>query len=335
MKVDVDLGRDLDGWVQRAQQFESEGYDALWASETGHDPFGLLCALAPATTRVQLGTGIAVAFARSPMVTATLANDLHILSGGRSLLGLGSQVRPHIERRYSMTWSHPAARMHEYLRALRAIWASWHEGERLFFRGEFYRHTLMTPFFNPGPSPYGSPPIYLAAVGEKMTEVAGELAEGLLVHPFTSVHYLREVTTPALARGRERASAPIGPTEVSLSAFVVTGVDERSFEVARRAVRSQIAFYASTPAYRPVLLAHGWSGLSERLHDLSTRGAWEEMGDLIDDEMLEAFAVVGEPDEVGRRLLQRYGGLVTRLGLYTPYLLDDETRRRIVSDLRG
>ncbi len=333
MKIDADLGRDLDGLVERARLAEADGYDALWLSETGHDPLTALGAVAPATTRALLGTGIAVAFARSPMTLATAANDLQILSGGRFLLGLGSQVRPHIERRYSMPWSHPARRMREYVLALRAIWASWHEGERLFFRGEFYRHTLMTPFFNPGPSPFGAPPVYLAAVGEAMTAVAGEVADGLLVHPFTTAHYLAEVTHPALSRGRERAGRD-GPFEISLSAFVVTGASDDAIDSALRRVREQIAFYGSTPAYRAVLESHGWSGLHEHLHELSSRGAWEEMGRAIDEEVLHTFAVVAPPEEVGRALRERFGDLVTRLGLYTPYDLDPAVTRRIVSDLR-
>ncbi len=334
MRVDADLGRELDGVVARAQSLELDGYDALWASETGHDPFTVLAAVAPATSRVQLGTGIAVAFARSPITTATAANDLHVRSGGRFLLGLGSQIKPHIERRYSMPWSHPVERMREYVLALRAIWAAWHSGDRLFFRGEYYRHTLMTPFFSPEPSPFGPPPVFLAAVGERMTAVVGEVGDGLLVHPFTTETYLREVTHPALARGRELSADPARHCEISLSAFVVTGTSDEALHLAERRVREQIAFYASTPAYRKVLEVHGWGALHERLHELSSRGAWEEMGTLIDDEVLSTFAVVGEPAEVAPLLRVRFGGLVTRLGLYTPYELDSASRLLISRELR-
>ncbi|HEY5439628.1 MAG TPA: TIGR03617 family F420-dependent LLM class oxidoreductase, partial [Acidimicrobiales bacterium] len=201
MLIDGDLSFRGGDIAEHARRAESEGYDGAWAAEAGHDPLLIAASAAPATSTLELGTGIVVAFGRSPMITATMANDVQLLSKGRLLLGLGSQIKPHIEKRYSMPWSHPAPRMREYILAMRAIWACWNEGEPLNFRGEFYKHTLMTPFFNPGPNPYGAPKVYLAAVGELMTEVAGEVADGLLVHPFTTERYLSEVTLPALERG--------------------------------------------------------------------------------------------------------------------------------------
>ncbi|MHB1905904.1 MAG: TIGR03617 family F420-dependent LLM class oxidoreductase [Acidimicrobiales bacterium] len=314
--VDGAIGFDARDVAERAAALEAEGFDGIWSAETGHDPLLTLALAAPATSRVALGTAIVVAFGRSPLITATMANDLQLLSGGRLLLGLGSQIKPHIEKRYSMPWSHPAARMREYVLAMRAIWSSWHEGTRLFFRGEFYRHTLMTPFFNPGPNPYGPPKVFVAAVGERMTEVAGEVADGLLVHPFTTERYLREVTLPALERGLASSGRGREAVEVALSGMVVAGEDEDARRRHALETRRQIAFYASTPAYRGVLDLHGWGGLQSRLNEMSREGRWEEMGELIDDEMLDAFSVVGPSEALGRAVLERFAGVVDRFSVY-------------------
>jgi probable F420-dependent oxidoreductase len=271
-----------------------------------------------------------VAFARNPMSLAVQANDVQLLSGGRLLLGLGSQIRPHITRRFSMPWSHPANRMREFILALQAIWSCWNDGTKLEFRGEFYKHTLMTPFFNPGPNPHGAPRVLLAGVGEAMTAVAGEVADGFLCHGFTTERYLREVTMPALARhGRLEGFEVVG------SPFVVTGRTEEEFGAASRGVREQIAFYGSTPAYRAVLELHGWAGLGDELHELSLQGRWQDMGTIIDDDVLSTFAVVAEPGAVAAELLRRYGELMTRITLYTPYALDPEVTAQIVGDLRA
>lgn len=290
-----------------AKRAEDRGYDGFWLAETKHDPFLALCRAAAATERVELGTAIAVAFARNPMTVATTANDLQLLSDGRFNLGLGSQVEAHITKRFAMPWSKPAARMREFVLAIRAIWHAWETGERLAFRGEFYRHTLMTPFFDPGPNPHGNPPIYLAGVGELMTEVAGEVADGFLCHNFTTERYLREVTLPALERGRAKAGKPLEGFEISGPVFAAT-TDEEIADVKR-----QIAFYGSTPAYRPVLDLHGWGELHEELHRMSRRQQWAEMSGLITDDVLREFAVVGSPDEVAAALLGRFGDVVTRL----------------------
>ncbi len=331
MLLDADLGFTAAEVAPRAAELEAQGYDGLWAAEVGHDPLLTLTQAAPATERVALGTGILVAFGRSPMITAQMANDVQLLSGGRLLLGLGSQIKPHIEKRYSMPWSHPAARMREYILALRAIWASWNEGAELRFRGEFYRHTLMTPFFNPGPNPFGPPKVFLAAVGERMTEVAGEVADGLLVHPFTTERYLREVTLPAFERGLAASGRSRADVEISLSGLVATGDLERSVP----AVRAQIAFYGSTPAYRGVLERHGWGALQEELGSLSRAGEWEEMGRRLPDEVLEAVAVVGDPQAAAAEVARRYGGAIDRFSLYLPYALGETERAQIVSHLRG
>jgi probable F420-dependent oxidoreductase len=330
MKVDTGLGPSADT-REAAAAAQQAGYAGAWTSEIKHDPFVALGLAAVATDTIELGTSIALAFARNPMSLAVQANDVQLLSRGRLLLGLGSQIRPHITRRFSMPWSHPAPRMREFILALRAIWQCWNEGVKLDFRGEFYKHTLMTPFFNPGPNPYGAPRVLLAGVGDGMTAVAGEVADGFLCHGFTTERYLREVTVPALARGR----GDLAGFEVSGSPFVATGRNEAELEAARRGVREQIAFYGSTPAYRAVLALHGWAGLSDELHELSLQGRWKDMGTIIDDDVLNTFAVVAEPGQVAAELLRRYGDLMTRMSLYTPYDIGFEITAQIVAELRA
>ncbi|MBL7257645.1 TIGR03617 family F420-dependent LLM class oxidoreductase [Paractinoplanes lichenicola] len=292
---------------------ERDGYDGFAAAETKHDVFPALALAARATERITLQSAIAVAFSRNPMNVSVLANDLQLISEGRFQLGLGSQVQAHIERRFAMPWGKPAARMEEFVRAVRAIWAAW-GGERLAFRGEFYRHTLMTDFFNPGPNPYGNPPVLVAAVGEHMTRTAGRVADGLLVHPLTSADYLRQRTLPAL---REARGGSLDDFTVCLSAMVVLGETEAERSRAEQAVKGQIAFYASTPAYRAVLDMHGWGELADQLNKLSRRQAWDEMTALISDDVLDTFAVTG-----GAALRERFAGLVGRISLYTPYEID-------------
>lgn len=321
--------------ASEAAAAEARGYDGWFTAETAHDPFLTVALAAAATERVEIGTAIAVAFARSPMDVAYSANDLQVLSGGRFVLGLGSQIAPHIRRRFSMPWSRPAARMREYVLALRAIWDAWATDERLRFEGEFYEHTLMTPFFSPGESPHGPPPVYLAAVGPLMTRVAGEVADGLLCHSFTTDRYLREVTLPALAAGAEEAGRALDDVTVNLGVFVVSGYDDEQRAAADRFVRSQIAFYGSTPAYLPVLELHGWEELHTELNALSRRGAWDEMADLVDDEVLEAFAVVGEPDELADRIVERYGDVVARTSLYTSFDFRDDDWAAFLETLRS
>jgi probable F420-dependent oxidoreductase len=335
MLVDGGLAFRIDDVGDDARELEREGYDGAWSAETGHDPLLIVAGAATTTSTLELGTGIVVAFARSPMITATMANDVQLLSRGRLLLGLGSQIKPHIEKRYSMPWSHPAPRMREYVLAMHAIWDCWNEGTPLNFRGEFYRHTLMSPFFNPGPNPYGAPKVYLAAVGELMTEVAGEVADGLLVHPFSTERYLREVTVPALERGLAKSGRDLADFPISFSGLIATGESDEAFEDARRRVRAQIAFYGSTPAYRGVLELHGWGELQSELNALSKTGEWERMGELIDDDVLNAFAVVAAPGDVGALVRERFDDVVRRFSIYAPYALSDDARRAIVVGLRA
>jgi probable F420-dependent oxidoreductase len=269
------------------------------------------------------------------MNLAVLANDLQQLSKGRFILGLGSQIKPHITKRFSMPWSHPAPRMRELIMAMRAIWKTWETGEKLDFRGEFYTHTLMTPFFNPGQNPYGNPKVILAAVGELMTEVAGEAGDGLLAHGFTTERYLREVSLPALERGAAKSGKTRADLTVSYPGFIVTGANEAAMAVADKAVRQQIAFYGSTPAYRPVLELHGWGDLQPELNTLSKRGEWVKMGELIEDEVLDAFAIVCPLDEVATQVTARFGDIVDRFSFYTPYKMDPADWKGVVAGFRS
>jgi len=325
----------LDQAGAAARAAEEAGYDGWWASETQIDPF-LACAVAAQRTeRLELGTAIAVAFARNPMTVAVAANDLQALSAGRFVLGLGSQVKPHITRRYSMPWSRPAARMREFVLAVRAIWESWAGGAALDFRGEFYTHTLMTPFFDPGPNPHGNPRIVLAGVGPLMTEAAGEVADGLLCHAFSTERYLREVTVPALARGRAKVGKTLAGFELSGPALIVATDSEVELAAGTQLVKAQIAFYGSTPAYRPVLDLHGWGNLHTELNAMSKRGEWAEMSALIDDEVLHTFAVIGTPEQAVAEIHRRYGDLVTRIAIVAlPGELDSERRDRLFEALR-
>jgi probable F420-dependent oxidoreductase len=333
--IDAGIGLQTSDAAAAARRAEANGFDGIWSAETAHDPFLALMLAAEHTERMELGTGITVAFARNPMTMAVVANDLQQFSKGRFLLGLGSQIKPHIEKRYSMPWSHPAPRMREFVSAMRAIWAAWNDGEKLRFRGEFYRHTLMTPMFDPGPNPYGAPKVFVAAVGPHMTEVAGEVGDGLLAHGFTTERYLREVTLPALQRGTAASGRTRGDLQISYPGMIVTGNDEQEMATAVRSVKTQLAFYGSTPAYKPVLDLHGWGELQVDLNRLSKRGEWDAMADLIDDEVVDAFAVVAEPDQVAPKVLARWDGLVDRFSFYAPYRLSDDQRRTLLAGFRS
>ena len=327
MKIDGGISASIVNAGAEAAALESAGYSGGWTAETNHDPFLPHVAAAAATERLELGTGIAVAFARNPMTLANLAWDLQAASGGRFILGLGSQIKPHITKRFSMEWSHPAPRMRDMVKAIRAIWDTWLTGVPLQYRGEFYRHTLMTPFFTPPASDldgFGVPRIFLAGVGPVMTEVAGEVCDGFICHGFTTERYLREVTLPALAKGRATAGRTMDGFEISGPSFVVTGNDDEELEKAAAGTRQQIAFYGSTPAYRPVLDLHGWGGLQDDLNALSKQGEWVKMGELIDDEVLNTFAVVGPPESIGPELHRRYGDVVSRISFYAPYRSDPD-----------
>jgi probable F420-dependent oxidoreductase len=317
-----------------ARALEERGYDGTYTFEGPHDPFLPLVLAAAATERLELMTAVAIAFARNPMTLAAQAYDLHALSEGRFHLGLGSQIKAHVERRFSMPWTSPAARMRELVLAIRAIWASWQDRTPLRFEGRHYTHTLMTPFFDPGPNPFGTAPIWLGGVGPRMTEVAGEVADGFLVHPFCTSRSLHDVTLPALERGRQRREDPSAPVQVSLPVMVATGADDASMAVAVAAVRAQIAFYGSTPAYRVVLAAHGWEDLQPLLQERTRAGDWAGMAELVHDDLLEAVAIVAPPDAVAPAIAERYGGLLDRVALNAPYALDPDVLQSVVADLR-
>ncbi len=338
MKVDGGLGTNLNRAGQQAKDLEAAGYSGAWTAETSHDPFLPLALAAEHTSEIELGTSIAVAFARNPMLLANLAWDLQSFSQGRFILGLGSQIKPHITKRFSMPWSHPAPRMRELIRAIRAIWDTWLTGAPLQFRGEFYTHTLMTPFFTPDAKDlegFGVPKIFLAGVGELMTEVAGETCDGFLCHGFTTERYLREVTLPALERGRTKAGKTMEGFPIVGPSFVVTGTNDEELEKAAAGTRQQIAFYGSTPAYRPVLEIHGWGALQDELNTLSKQGEWVQMGKLIDDEILNTFAVVGPPEQIAPELERRYGDVVDRISFYAPYESDPDRWRQVLADIKA
>lgn len=313
MKLDGGATNDLNEIPARAKALEEIGYDGLLTAETAHDPFLPLALAAEHTDRIEIGTSIAVAFARTPMLLANLGHDLNAYSKGRFVLGLGSQIKPHITKRFSMPWSHPAARMREMVLAMRAIWDSWYEGTRLDFRGDFYTHTLMTPFFTPTNVEYGPPKVFLAAVGPLMTEVAGETCDGIICHAFTTEKYVREVTLPAIERGLEKAGRRREDFEIKCPIFVVSGENEEQMTASRKKIKQQIGFYGSTPAYRSVLEIHGWGELQGELNAMSKRGQWVEMGETISDDILDTFAVQAEsPEEIAVRVLSRFGDVVDR-----------------------
>lgn len=294
---------------------QSAGRRGAWVIEAKHDPFLLLNGAAAVAPGLALGTAVAIGFARSPMVLATLANDLQLTTRGKFTLGLGTQVRPHIERRFSMPWGRPLGRMREMIGALHAIWDSWQFGSRLAFKGQYYQHTLMTEAFSPGPNAFGRPPVILGALGPAMTQLAGEMADGLLVHRFMSEKYLTEVTLPSLQRGLAKRERPLDkPFELTFAPFVVVVDDD--WDRASEAIRHELAFHASTPAYRTLLELHGWQERGERLHALSRQGEWEQMRGIVDEEMLNAFAVVCGPDDVETTIEKRFGPFVHRSILF-------------------
>lgn len=322
MKLDVGLaveGKHLPQIGRVAQAAEALGFAGLWTSETKHDPFLPLAIAAEHTRALQLGTSVAIAFARSPMVVAQTAWDLQDFSGGRLLLGLGTQVKAHIERRFSMPWDAPVARLREYIQAVRAIWDSFQTGVPLAFRGQFYQHTLITPFFNPGPITHPDIPIAIAGVNTGLARLAGELCQGFHVHPFHSPEYVRTVVQPQVAAGAAAAGRSAQQVELSTSVFVITGRSQAALAEQRERMRAQLAFYASTPTYRVVLATHGWTEIGERLQELARQQEWDAMSGLIGDEMLRAFAVEAAPDEVGAAIRERYDGLIDRVAFYLPF----------------
>jgi probable F420-dependent oxidoreductase len=327
MKLDAGLlAPDLKAVPQFARAVEEAGYAGLWSFETQHEAFLPLAVAATLTSKIDLGTSIAVAFPRSPMITAHIAWDLAKASDGRFLLGLGSQVKAHNERRFSVKFESPAPKLREYVLALRAIWECWQNGTPLKFEGEFYHFSLMTPFFSPGPIDHPNVPVMIAAVNQGMCRVAGEVCDGLHVHPFHSPKYIREYVLPAVNEGRaKRSSSSIVNRQSQIgngftlasSCFVIVGDNEAERSRMAQEVRQQISFYASTRTYEPVLAAHGWESLNRELHHKSLQGDWNGMATLISDEMLDVFATFGTWEDLGRKLRERYDGLLDRIALYS------------------
>ncbi|HEY0736740.1 MAG TPA: TIGR03617 family F420-dependent LLM class oxidoreductase [Herpetosiphonaceae bacterium] len=322
MKLDVALaveGKHLPNIARLARAAEELGFAGMWTSETKHDAFLPLALAAEHTRSIQLGTSVAIAFSRSPMVVAQTAWDLQDFSEGRLLLGLGTQVKAHIERRFSMPWDAPVARLREYILALRGIWQAFQSNGPLNVRGEFYSHTLITPFFNPGPITHPEIPIAIAGVNTGLARLAGEQCQGFHVHPFHTPQYVRDVVRPAIAEGAERSGRSIADVELATSVFIITGHDAAAIAEQRERMRAQIAFYASTPTYRVVLETHGWAEIGEQLSQLAKRQQWPEMTALISDEMLRALTVEAGPSEIGAAIRERYTGLIDRIAFYLPF----------------
>ena len=289
---------------------ENMGYDSMSSNETSHDSFLPLTLAATSTTRAILETRVAIAFPRSPMITAYLGRDLNNLSKGRFRLGLGTQVKSHIQRRFSTHWEPPGPRLREYVQSLKAIWKSWQSGEKLEYFGESYNFSLMTPFFDPGPSEYPLPEVFTAAVNAYNCRVAGEVADGLMLHSLTSPEYVKNVVRPSLEKGALNAGRNGAMIKVTGGGFIITGPNKNSIRAMQAEVRKRIAFYASTRSYFPVLEAHGFEEIGQQLHEMSLKGQWVEMGELVSDEMLDAFSVSGEYDEIADKFVERYGSLL-------------------------
>ena len=320
MKVDAEAAvaspAEAAGLARKSEEF---GFDCFWVNETKHDPFLQLALAAVSTKRISLGTSIALAFTRSPTTLAYTAWDLQSLSGGRLILGLGSQVKGHIERRFGMKWEPPAPKMKEVVQSLRAVWGNWQDGKKLEFSGKYYHLDLMTPFFSPGPIEAPRIPVYVAGVNEIMCRIAGEVADGLHVHPLHTVRYLKEVTEPALLKGASKAGRKRGDLTVAASVFAAVGETRREQKEVAEMYRGQIAFYASTRTYRRVMELHGWGDVCDRLHSLSSRGEWGRMPSEVGDDVLREFVVEGSWDEIGSIIRKRYAGSVDRVRVYMPF----------------
>jgi probable F420-dependent oxidoreductase len=338
VRLDVGmLTHDLRSIPDYARKVEAMGYDTLWSAETQHDPFLPLALATTTTSRIGLGTNIATAFSRSPMIIAHIAWDLQQASRGRFVLGLGSQVKAHNERRFSVKFESPAPKMGEAVQALRAIWDCWQRGTKLNFKGRFYTFDVMTPFFNPGPIDHPRIPVYIAAVNPHMCRVAGEFCDGMHVHPFNSPKYLREVVHPTVEEGLRASGRTRKDFTYATASFVIVGDTPAERDQQAQMVKQQIAFYGSTRTYQPVLDAHGWGDLTSQLHRKSVEGDWAGMAGLITDEMLDTYAVTATYDTLAAKLRERYDGLLDRTALYQPYQpgLDDPRLPALIKVMNG
>jgi len=339
MKLDTGLmARDLREVPAAAKAAEEAGFDAIWTIEAGNDGFLPLALIAEHTRRVKMGTGVAIAFARSPMAMAHTAWDLAGLSQGRFILGLGTQVKGHIERRFSVKWEAPVPRLREYIESLRAIFKCWAEGgTRLKYEGKYYNFSLMTPFFTPQRHDHPNIPIYIAGVNQYICRLAGELCDGLHAHPFNSPQYLREFVIPNVEIGLKKSGRSRKDFSIAATAFAIAGQSKDEIERAKAGVRNQIAFYASTRTYKVVLDTHGFGEVSQRLNEKAAKGDWAGMADEITDEMLEVYAVAGTFDEIGAKVKARYEGLLDRVGFYIPYRagVHDAEWRKLTKQFNG
>ena len=330
MKIDAELAvaspAEAAGLAARAEDY---GFDCLWVNETKHDPFVQIAMASGSTSKIGLGTSIALAFTRSPTALAYTSWDLQSASKGRFILGLGSQVKGHIERRFGMKWEAPAPKMRDVILALRSVWGTWQNGTKMDYRGRYFHLDLMTPFFDPGPIEHPSIPVYVAAVNAGMCRVAGMVANGVHVHPLHTAKYLREVICPAIVEGASKASRKKEDIAVAASVFAAIGDDEGEIHAVREAMRQQIAFYASTRSYRKVLELHGWGDIGDRLHSLSVRGDWTAMGKEVTEEMLDKFVIQGSWSEMGELVIRKYGGLADRVRMYLPFDGDAKWRTLI------
>jgi probable F420-dependent oxidoreductase len=332
MKIDGGFGFDRefhssDALVRRAQELEELGYDGLVVAEIAHDPFMPLAMAAHHTSSIELRTSIAVALARSPMTMANIGHDLNAYSKGRFTLGLGSQIKPHISKRFSMPWHGPAKQMREFIEAMHAIWDCWYEGAPLNYDGEFYKHRLMTPEFTPTNTEYGRPKVLMAAVGPLMMETAAALADGIIVHSFCTEKHFKEVMLPKLEADLTANGKSLDDFEIQFPVFVASGETAEELEQSKAEIKYRIGFYASTPAYRTVLETHGWGDLQGKLNRLTKDGKWDQLPAMIDDEVLAAFAVVGDPLEIAQQLRDRYATVVDRVALeakFTPDVLQQQ-----------
>ena len=337
MRVTYRLATDkLASVASEAAWAENMGFDSMSSNETAHDSFLPLALAATSTKRAILETRVAIAFPRSPMVTAYLARDLQELSKGRFRLGLGTQVKGHILRRFSTDWEAPGPRLRDYVQSLKAIWHSWQSGEKLEYHGDSYNFSLMTPFFDPGPSEYPAPEVFTAAVNAYNCQVAGEVSDGLMLHSLTSPEYVRQVVRPGLEKGAKKAGRDASEIKVTGSGFIITGPNRSSIVAMQAEVRRRIAFYSSTRSYFPVLEAHGFLEIGQQLHEMSLKGQWAEMGELVSDEMLDAFSVSGEYDEIADKFIDRYGGMLDEVSftLVCEKPPEEEQMRKMVRRLQ-
>ena len=335
MKIDGPFYAELKDAVSAAEQARDAGYDGIYSLEGASDPFLPLVLASSTCPELEIATGIAVAFPRNPHHIAMQSYDLQRFSQGKFLLGIGSQIKPHIEKRFGVEFSPPVARMREYIQAVKAFFDTYQNNTRLDFQGKYYQHTLMTPMFNPGPLEWGAPPILLGGLGPKMTEVAGEVADGLIVHPFNTMPYITETQLPAVARGLAKHGRSRDDFIYQVAAICITGNNEQEYENAKNSVKSLLGFYGSTPSYLPPMAAVGLQDLHPELNKLSKEGKWQEMGELIDDDFIDQFAVSGEPKDIAKQLFDKYGDFTDRLSIYAPYGTSPDVWPSIIAELKG